>query len=145
MDPTVERLETPEECEQYAANVRTEFPHLARQAHRRAVELRAAAHGAESDVEREGLEVMYAYEEALLAKHGRRVRATYTWRKIRSDGIIEAIEHAVKQRHDPTGYTTLKEMGLQDLTFEALVMRHPSAFSEQAVAQAAKRLQQWSI
>jgi hypothetical protein len=55
-------------------------------------------------------------------------------------GIIAAIEHAVTRKHDPTGYTMLKEMGLERLTFEAVVLRHSQAFSREAVEQAGKRL-----
>ena len=86
------------------------------------------------------MEAIYAYEEALFVKHGKRVKATYTRRKMDRDGIIAAIEHAVTQSHDPTGYKTLQEMGLEHLTFEAVVMRHPEAFSAEAVEQSEKRL-----
>lgn len=142
MDPTVARLETPEECEQFALNVAAEFPELAQQARRRSVELRAAAYGAKTEAERDVMRVIYAYEDALFAKHGKRVKATYLRRKIEKDGLISAVEHAVNQPHDPSGYTTLKEMGLQDLTFEAVVLRHPQAFSAGAVERAKKRLRE---
>ena len=82
MDSTVARLATPEECEQYAKNVRERHPELAQQARRRAIELRAAAHGAETEAEADALRVLYAYEEALFVKHGKRVKAAYTRRKI---------------------------------------------------------------
>src|SRR5687767_7369394 len=107
MDPTVARLATSEECEQYAENVRERHPELAQQARRRAIELRAAAHGAETEAEADALRVLYAYEEALFVKHGKRVKAAYTRRKIAKDGIFAAVEHAVKQAHDPVGYQTL--------------------------------------
>src|SRR5438552_5440290 len=108
-DATVARLETPEECEQYAANVAAQFPELATQARRKSIELRAASHGAKSDAEIDALKVIYAYEEALFAKHGRHIKANYTWRKIKDAGIIGAVEHAVTQPVDPVGYKTLKE------------------------------------
>ena len=140
MDASVLRLETPEECEQFAENVRGKYPDLARQARQRGIELRAAAHGAKTAAEREALEAIYAYEEALFSKHGKRVRAQYTRRKMDKDGIIAAIEHAVKQQHDPTGFVTLKEMGLEHLSFESVVVRHPEAFSSEALKHAEKRL-----
>ena len=58
MDERVARLKTPEEYEQYAINVSKRLPDLAKAARRRAVELRAALHGASSDVEREALEAV---------------------------------------------------------------------------------------
>ena len=58
MDERVARLKTPEECEQFAINVSKRLPDLAKAAMRRAVELRAALHGASSDVEREALEAV---------------------------------------------------------------------------------------
>ena len=143
MDPTVARLNTPDDCEQYVANVAEKYPELAQQARRRSVELRAAAHGAKSDAEREALQVIYAYEEALFLKHGKRIKANYTWRMIRDSSIIEAVEHAAKQPHDPSGYTALKKMGMKDLTFEAVVLRHPQAFSAEAIERSKQRLKEW--
>jgi hypothetical protein len=143
MDPTFARLETPDECDQYAANVTTKFPELAQEARRRGIELRAAAHGAKNTAEREALAAIYAYEEALFVKHGKRLKAAYTWRKIKKDGIIKAVEHVVSQRLDPGGYKTIREMGLKDLTFEAVVLRHPTVFSAKAVERSKKRLEEW--
>lgn len=142
-DSTVARLTTPEECETYAANVAPNFPELAQQARRRGIELRAAAFGAKTEAELDALKVLYAYEQALFVKHGKKVKASYSWRKIANDGIIAAVEHAVKQPHDPLGYTTLKKMGLQDLTYESVVIRHSNVFSSEAVARAKERLRAW--
>lgn len=79
MDERISRLTTPEECEQVALNVETRLPELAREARRRAVELRAAAHGAITDAEREALEAVYAYERVLSKTKGKNVRASRTW------------------------------------------------------------------
>ena len=54
-DYRVVRLKTPEDCEGFALNVDKKHPDLAKQARRRAVELRAGAHGATSDAEVEAL------------------------------------------------------------------------------------------
>ena len=51
MDETVRRLKTPEECEQFIKNVQEKYPALAVEARRRAVEMRAAAHGAQTAAE----------------------------------------------------------------------------------------------
>jgi hypothetical protein len=63
-DPRITRLKTPEDCEQFAKNVEAEHPELAKLARRRAVELRALKYGATTDVEREALQCIYAFEEA---------------------------------------------------------------------------------
>jgi hypothetical protein len=48
MDETVRRLTTPEEREQYIKNVQPKYPALAIEARRKLVELRVAAHNAQS-------------------------------------------------------------------------------------------------
>jgi len=144
MDKRIARLETPEECEQFILNVQARFPDLARAARRRAVELRAATHGATTTAEREALEAVYAYERVLSEKRGKNVRASRTWPMIKRHGIIEAVERAVNRKADTAGYKALAEMGMQDLAFEAVVLRHPDVFSAEAVARSAERLQGWS-
>jgi hypothetical protein len=68
MNERVLRLQTVKDCEQFAKNVEAKLPELARGARRRAIELRAADHKAESEAEREALQGVYAYEEVLSAK-----------------------------------------------------------------------------
>lgn len=144
MDERVRRLKTSEECEIFRTNVEETLPALAQQARRRGVELRAAAYGAKSKAEREALCAVYAYEEVLLKKHGRKTRASRTWRMIKSHGIIGAVERAVNRRHETAGYTALVEMGMQDFAFEAVVARYPELFSPEAVARARARMAEWT-
>jgi hypothetical protein len=92
MDEKVARLKTPEECERFAKNVRDKHPALAKEARRRAVELRAAAYGAKSAAELEALQAVYAYEEVLSAKKGKRIYASRTWQMIKRHGILGAVE-----------------------------------------------------
>jgi hypothetical protein len=142
MDETVRRLSTPEECEQFIKNVQEQYPALALEARRRAVELRAAAHGAQTAVEREALRAVYAYEEALSAKRGRKTRASRTWQMIKRHGIINAIERAVNRKHETLGYTTLMEMNMQDFAFEAVVLRYPDLFSPETIERAKVRMEE---
>ncbi len=125
MDERVARLKTPDECEQFALNVQARLPELARAARRRAVELRAGSHGAVSAAEREALEAVYAYERVLSMKRGKKIRASRTWQMIERHGIIGAVERAVSRSAETAGYTALVEMGMQDFSFEAVVVRHP--------------------
>jgi len=143
MDERVAGLRTPEECAQFAINVAASHPDLARQAQRRAVELRAAAHAAVSAAETEALQAVYAYEEALAARKGKRVLAARTWQMITRHGIIRAVERAVDRKEATLGYTTLVAMGMQDLAFEAVVCRYPEVFSPRAVTRSQERLRDW--
>jgi hypothetical protein len=118
-------------------------PDLAREAQLRSIQLRAEQHGLVSKAEREALQAIYAYEEVLFKKNGRRTRATRTWQMIDRHGIIGAIERAVDRDQETAGYQALVKMGLQELAFEAVILRHPSLFSEGAVEKSKKRLQTW--
>ena len=143
MDERIARLETPEECEQFAINVENRLPDLSLAARRRAVELRAAQHGATNAAEREALQAVYAYERVLCEKHGRTVRASRTWQMIKRHGIIVAAERAVNRKDVTSGYKALVEMGMHDFAFEAVVCRHPSVFSAEALERSRKRLKEW--
>lgn len=87
---------------------------------------------------------MYAYERVLSLKRGKKVRASRTWQMIERHGIIGAVERAVNRPAETTGYTALVEMGMQDLAFEAVVIRHPKLFSDAAVARSQERLREWA-
>ena len=144
MDPRVLKLDTPEACERFAksATVRRR-PDLANEARERAIHLRAAAFGTTSDAEREALEAVYAYEEVLAKKNGKRTRASRTWQMIERHGIIEAVERAVNRPSETAGYTALVEMGLLEYAFEAVILRHPALFSEAAVSISRQRMSEW--
>ena len=144
MDERVSRLTTPQECEQFAINVGKRLPDLAQAARRRAVELRAELHGAANDAEREALQAVYAYERVLSQKRGRNVRAARTWQMIERHGIIGAVERAVNRPDVTSGYTALVEMGMPDFAFEAVVCRHSSLFSAEALARSQARLSEWN-
>jgi hypothetical protein len=145
MDERVKSLKTPEHCEIFARNAtERDRPDLAEQARVRAVQIRAESHDAESAAEIEALQAVYAYEEVLTKKNGKRTRATKTWQLIRRHGIIEAVERAVNRDAETQGYTALSEMGLKDFAFEAVILRHPETFSDAAVQQSKERLNEWT-
>lgn len=145
MDATIARLDSPDKLEQFAINVEPHSKPHADAARRRAVQLRAAEHGAESDTERECLEAIYAYERAESKIRGKKFRASRTWPMIERRGIIPAVEFVVTRRVETTGYLTLVEMGLGEMAFEAVVLRHPQAFSAEAVEASRTRLQKWGV
>jgi hypothetical protein len=139
MDERVARLKTAEDCEQFAKNaLERDRPDLAIQAHRRAVKLRADAHGAQTRAERECLEAVYAYQ--LVTRLHHRVRLAATWQMINRRGVVYAVERAVIRGTESAYHAALVEMGLQDLAFEAVVVRHPEFFSIHAVQRARKRV-----
>src|SRR4051812_6347970 len=84
---------------------------LAFAARPRAVELRAAAHGAETDAEREALEAVYVYEKARSTPR-RKFHASRTWQMIDRCGIISAVERVVSRPDDSMGYEALVKAGM---------------------------------
>lgn len=144
MDDRVKKLKTPEECEIFARNAEERgHPELAAQAREKATELRAEKYGAKSQAEKEALQAIYAYEEVLSKKNGKRTRASRTWPMVERHGIIEAVERAVNRSHETQGYSSLVEMGLQEFAFEAVILRHRHLFSDAAVRISEERMAEW--
>ncbi|HVZ22225.1 MAG TPA: hypothetical protein VG871_14235 [Vicinamibacterales bacterium] len=143
MPVEIPTFDAPEKYEQYALNVEARAPEKAQEARRLAVKLRATRDGAKSDVERECLEAIYAYEWTLFKKHGKRQRASYTWRMVDERGIIPAVEHAVTRPKETAGYRGLEAEGMLDMAFEAVVLRHKDVFSAAAVKKSQERLAEW--
>ena len=144
MDERVKRIKTAELCKIFARNAEKRGrSDLAQEAKVRAVELRAEEHGARSEAETEALQAVYAYEEVLSKKNGKRTRASRTWQMIKRRGIIESVERAVNRKSVTQGYTLLAEMGLEEFAFEAVILRHPELFSDEAIAVSAQRLSEW--
>ena len=131
----VGHLKTPEDCEQVAVNVEAKQPAFAIAARRKAIELKAAVHNAVTEAEQQTLQAVYAYEKVLSAERGRKTRATRTWQMITKHGFVAALESIVKSPTETAGYNALVKMGMQDMAFEAVVLRHPDIFSVEAVSQ----------
>jgi hypothetical protein len=141
LDPRVARFATPTACEQFAKNVEKRGkPELAVQARLRKFELLASAHGASTIAEREAFEAVHAYEWTLLQKHGRITRASRTWPMIKQKGVIATVESIVTRNQESMAFTALVKAGLHDKAFEAVVLRHPHLFSEEAIRRSKDRL-----
>lgn len=138
MDEIISKLKTPEECIQFAKKCTA----LAREARRRAIELCALTHGNSSVVETELLKALYAYEEVLSEKNKRRTRASRTWQMINRYGIVGAAERAVNRKIEAMGYKVLVKMGMQDLTFEAVITQFPETFDQNIVKLCQERLEE---
>lgn len=141
MDHRVARLKTVEDCKHFADNaLQRGEPQLAEQARERAIQIRAASHGAQTQVEYECLQAVYAYEEVLSQKNGKRQPAARTWQMIKKHGIIAAVEGVVMRPQDTQGFSALKNMGLIAYAFESVVLKHPASFRDEAVEMARKRM-----
>ena len=145
----VKDLKTSEDCEKFARNLdRLGKPDIANNARLKGVKLRVVEktncyikdNGNISAVERDTLIAIYAYEETLRKKYGKAQRAQRTWNAIKNNGIVSAAESAVKKQEDRVGYIALAEIGLEDLSFESVVLKYPDDFSEKAVSAAKSRL-----
>jgi hypothetical protein len=107
------------------------------------VEIQVATHSTGLAVVQDVWSVVYSYELLLFFKHGKQLKANYTRRSIANHGELAAVERIVCQRDDDDdGFERLSKEGLQDKTFEAVVLRHPEYFSEIAIAQARRKLGQ---
>lgn len=138
MDERVARLATLKEIDLFIR----ETQELLKQARRRRVELRAAAKNPSSRVEVEAYEAIFALEEILYQKHGKKIAASRTWPMVRKYGIIKTIERLVMKKADSYGYRVLVDMGMKDRCFESIVLRHPDVFDVKAVARARERLRE---
>lgn len=107
---------------------------------RQNIQARALTHNPGNEVERAAVEALYAYEEALSATRGRKTRAARTWPMFEKYGIVAAFQRIVLRHEDTGGYKVLVDMGLEDLTFEQVVLRHREHFSPEAVRVSEERL-----
>ncbi len=138
-DYRVERCKTPAECESFARNVEKEYPELAKAARRRAVVLRAAEQGATTEVELDALRAVCAFEEVRSQETGRKARANRTRQSFDKIGIVPTVEKIVCRKKSTDGYAALMEAGMNDFTFEAVVLRHQESFTPAAIEQARLR------
>lgn len=138
MDEIIQQLKTPEDCIRFIEK----YTLLINKARQRSLELRVQNHENDLPIEKELLKAIYAYEEILSKKNNRRTYASRTWQMVKRYGVIGAAEKAVNRKFDAQGYKMLVEMGMQHLTFETIIARHPEYFSADVVKMANKRLKE---
>jgi hypothetical protein len=133
MHELVLRIKEPELCYVFARNAtRRGHPELALQAYRRAVDLRAEQHTEASAAELSALRAIYAYEEALSFNKGKRTRATGTWQLVNRYGLLPALSKRLQSRDHDEVLPVLKELGMEDYSFNAVFEAHPEAFDQMA-------------
>ncbi len=133
MHELVLRIKEPELCYVFAKNAkRRGHPELALQAYRRAVDLRAESHETESEAEHNAVRAIYAYEEALSYHKGKRTRATGTWQLANRHGVLMALLKRLDSRDSEAVLPVLKDLGMEDYSFNAVREAHPEAFEKMA-------------
>lgn len=129
MHELVLRINDPEKCYVFARNAtRNGHPELALQVHRRAVDLRTQAYEVASEAELAAVRAIFAYEEALGFAKGKRTRATGTWQMVARSGLMAAVAKRLESRGGEDVSATLKELGMEDYSFRAVVDAYPEAF-----------------
>jgi hypothetical protein len=91
-----------------------------------------------SEIEKRLFQALAAYEEILLEKHGKAVKANYTKRKIRDKGVIATLTDWALDNKVTPGFEALVSQGLEDFTGEKIVIDFADEFPA-AVVDAAKR------
>jgi hypothetical protein len=141
MDERIKRLTNPKDARTFAKNAR-ERGHLdlEAQALEHARTLQGVEAGYTTPAELAIASALYAYEEEQTRLKGRTFRANRTRQMLTNRGALGAAERMVLTRQPSKGYEVLEEAGLQELSFEAIIVRFPDEFSEQAVQAARARL-----
>lgn len=92
-------------------------------------------------IEKRLFQALAAYEEVLLEKHGRVVRANYTKRKIRDKGVIQTLTDWALDTKVTPGFETLISQGLEDFTGEKIVIDFADEFPPDVVEAAKAKFQ----
>ncbi len=133
MHDLVKRINDPKLCYVFAQNaISRGHPDLAIQAYRRAVDLRAEQHTTESEAEHAAVRAIYAYEEALSFRKGKRTRATGTWQTVSRKGIVSALTQRIESSATTNVESVLKELGMEDYSFAATVKAYPDTYIAEA-------------
>ncbi|MCR4308002.1 MAG: hypothetical protein NUV80_05560 [Candidatus Berkelbacteria bacterium] len=140
-----EKLKIVNDCDIFARNAREHGREdLALATERRAIQLNAMQHGAESQAEKERLQAFYGYELIFTSKNNRNTRASRTGQMIKRHGILEAVARAANRLAETAGYSALCEMGLEVFAFEAVVVGYPDLISREAVERIKDRIESWN-
>ena len=137
-------------CETFAANAaRKGRTDLVEAANRRALEIKIHSHNVQSQVEREIhshnvqaqvereiIEAIYLYESVMSLEKGKKYTAKRTWPMMAKYGFIGAAARLAVKKDRAPGFRRLVAAGHMDMTFEAIIVRHPEVFEAEVVTKA---------
>ncbi|WP_083591094.1 hypothetical protein [Aurantimonas sp. 22II-16-19i] len=83
---------------------------------------------------------IFALEEMISGERGKTVRLSRTRQKISRDGERRTVSDLALKATPSDGFYDLVQRGYPELTFEAVVLRHPQEFDDQTIAAARLRL-----
>ena len=86
-----------------------------------------------SEIEKRLFQALAAYEEILLEKHGKAIKANYTKRKIRDKGVIATLTGWALDKKVTPGFEALVSQGLEDFTGEKIVIDFADEFPSEVV------------
>ncbi len=95
----------------------------------------------DGELEQEFWQAVHMAEEIRLGNSGKKTPLTRTRQKFRRDGAQKCIADLATRADFTDGYQLLTEAGYPELTFEAVVLRHPDQFSPDDVEKVRQKLE----
>jgi hypothetical protein len=129
----VEAMDDPEKLRNLMANADRMNVAPVRDAAFRRLALVQTADTSEAEpgtLDHDALQTIFAYEQLVREQLGKAKRMTRSRMKMTKSGAANALADFPKATEDFTAFDTLRERGLEDLTGEAVILRHPDAFDQ---------------